>query len=83
MSMSMEGWETVGTNLFLYPVGCQRFVTHSEYLNTTYLQQGSLHIRICKTLYVYFLLIRKRGKLGGGATTFILCRAPLSNSFYR
>ena len=65
MSMSMEGWETVGTNLFLYPVGCQRFVTHSEYLNTTYLQQGSLHIRICKTLYVYFLLIRKRGKLGG------------------
>ena len=66
MSMSMEGWETVGTNLFLYPVGCQRFVTHSEYLNTTYLQQGSLHIRICKTLYVYFLLIRKGGKLGGG-----------------
>ena len=65
MSMSMEGWETVGTNLFLYPVGCQRFVTHSEYLNTTYLQQGSLHIRICKTLYVYFLLIRKGGKWGG------------------
>ena len=76
MSMSMEGWETVGTNLFLYPVGCQRFVTHSEYLNTTYLQQGSLHIRICKTLYVYFLFIRKRGKLG-----FKLQNPPLDQDF--